>query len=165
MTSRGYEEVESGPRAAAISNAIVQLLHDYSGRGPTHARTTIAEDLIVCVLADALTRSERRLVEAGEQSIVLEQRVAVQKIMREDAVAAVERLSGRTVRAFMSNNHVDPDLAVETFVLAPLPSPGAFGRDGEPQAAHRRAGDPTTPKTQPGADRSPDDDSPAPWRA
>lgn len=159
MTSPGHEELELGPRAAAISNAIVQLLHDYSGRGPTHARTTIADDVIVCVLADALTKTERRLVEAGEQSTVLEQRSAVQKIMREDAIAAVERLSGRTVKAFMSNNHIDPDVAAEIFVLAPLPSHGTYWRDGDAEAAHRRAGDPTIPRGRRGADRQPDDES------
>jgi hypothetical protein len=38
-----------------------------------------------------------------------------------DAVAVVENLSGRTATAFMSNNHIEPDFAVETFRLAPLP--------------------------------------------
>ena len=33
---------------------------------------------------------------------------------------AVEELTGRDVVAFMSNNHIDPDLAVEVFVLRPL---------------------------------------------
>jgi uncharacterized protein YbcI len=110
-------------------------MHDYTGRGPTRARTTIADDLIVCVLADTLTKSELKLVQAGEQRIVLEQRSTMQKIMREDAVAAVESLSGRTVTAFMSNNHIDPDVAVETFVLEPLPS-----RKTQPDS-DRRSGD------------------------
>lgn len=39
--------------------------------------------------------------------------------MRNDLVAAVERETGRTVIAFMSDNHLDPDYAVEFFVLAP----------------------------------------------
>jgi hypothetical protein len=42
--------------------------------------------------------------------------------MREEAIEMVESLSGRSVAAFMSNNHADPDLAVETFVLAPAPA-------------------------------------------
>jgi uncharacterized protein YbcI len=126
MTSPAHEGLERGPRAAAISNTIAQLLHDYSGRGPTRARTTIGDDLIVCVLADALTKSESGLVQAGEQAIVLEQRSTLQKIMRDDAIAAVESLSGRTVTAFMSNNHIDPDVAVETFVLEPLPRPERY---------------------------------------
>jgi uncharacterized protein YbcI len=119
MTSPDHSELERGPRAAAISNAMVQLLHEYTGRGPTRARTTIGDDLIVCVLADTLTKSERKLVDAGEEQLVLEERSAFQRLLREEAIGAVESASGRTVRAFMSNNHIDPDLAVETFVLAP----------------------------------------------
>jgi uncharacterized protein YbcI len=134
MTSPEQQQPDQGHRGGAISTAIVQLMHDYTGRGPTRARTTIADDLIVCVLADTLTKSERRLVQAGEQAIVLEHRSTMQKIMRADAVAAVESLSGRTVTAFMSNNHIDPDVAVETFVLKPLTS-----RDTQPDADRRPA--------------------------
>ena len=125
MSSPEHIELEPGPRAAAISNALVQLLHEYTGRGPTRARTTISDDLVVCVLADTLTKSERKLVDAGEQHLVLEERSAFQRMIREEAVGAVEGLTGRTVKAFMSNNHIDPDVAVETFVLLPLPSEAA----------------------------------------
>lgn len=128
MTSPKRKDLETGPRAAAISNAIVQLLHEYSGRGPTRARTTIGDDVIVCLLADTLTKSERKLVDAGEERLVLEQRAAIQRLMRDQAIAAVEVLSGRTVSAFMSNNHIDPDLAVEIFV--PVPPPDEEPADG-----------------------------------
>jgi hypothetical protein len=37
--------------------------------------------------------------------------------MREDLVSIVERQLERRVIAFMSQNHIDPDLAVEVFVL------------------------------------------------
>ena len=40
----------------------------------------------------------------------------------EGLIDMVESLSGRSVAALMSNNHIDPDLAVETFVLAPAPA-------------------------------------------
>jgi uncharacterized protein YbcI len=113
------DQMEAGPRAAAISNMMVRLLREYTGRGPTRARTTIGDDLIVCLLADTLTTSERRLVDAGEERLVLEERGTFQRLMREKAIAGVERLSGRSVTAFMSTNHIDPDLAVEAFVLAP----------------------------------------------
>ena len=125
MSSPDHRELETGPRAAAISNGIVKLLHEYTGRGPTRARTTIGDDLIVCLLADTLTKSERKLVDHGEERLVLEQRSACQRLMRKEAVDMVERLSGRSVAAFMSNNHIDPDLAVETFVLAPPTAPEA----------------------------------------
>jgi hypothetical protein len=34
-------------------------------------------------------------------------------------IAAVEQLSGRSTTAFLSANHVDPDIAIESFVLVP----------------------------------------------
>jgi hypothetical protein len=40
--------------------------------------------------------------------------------MRDDLVALVERETERKVIGFMSDNHIDPDLAVEVFVLAPV---------------------------------------------
>ena len=40
--------------------------------------------------------------------------------MRADLVTAVEGLTGRSVAAFMSANHIEPDLAAEIFVLAPV---------------------------------------------
>ena len=39
--------------------------------------------------------------------------------MRSDAMNGVEQILERRVIAFMSDNHIDPDLAVETWVLAP----------------------------------------------
>jgi hypothetical protein len=39
--------------------------------------------------------------------------------MRDDLIAIVGRHLERTVIAFMSQNHIDPDLAVEVFVLEP----------------------------------------------
>lgn len=119
MTSPTHEEHETGPRSAAVSNAMVQLLHEYTGRGPTRARTTISGELVICVLADTLTKPELRLVEAGEELRVLDQRSTFQRLMRDDAVEAIERITARKVIAFMSNNHIEPDLAVETFVLEP----------------------------------------------
>jgi hypothetical protein len=37
--------------------------------------------------------------------------------METDFTEAVERLTDRKVVAFISGNHVDPDIAVETFIL------------------------------------------------
>ncbi len=108
-----------GGMAASISNAVVRLLSEYTGRGPTMARTLVGEELITVVLRDTLTKGERSLVSRGEEALVLGMRKAYQRTMRDDLVAAVEEISGRTVAAFLSDNHVDPDVAIETFILAP----------------------------------------------
>jgi uncharacterized protein YbcI len=102
-----------------ISTATVQLLHEYTGRGPTKAKTVINEDLVTIVLADTLTKGEQKLVDSGLSERVLQLRHDYQVTMRDDLIAIVERQLDRTVIAFMSQNHIDPDLAVEVFVLEP----------------------------------------------
>jgi uncharacterized protein YbcI len=102
-----------------ISTAVVQLLHEYTGRGPTKAKTSINEDVVTVLLADTLTKGERKLVDNGLSERVLQLRHDYQLTMRDELVAIVERQLDRTVIAFMSQNHIDPDLAVEVFILEP----------------------------------------------
>ena len=110
---------DDGTVSAALSNAVVGLVREYTGRGPTQARTSISRDLVSVVMADTLTKAERRLVERGKTELVLQIRHEFQRTMRDDLVAAVETVTERKVIAFMSDNHIDPDMAVESFVLQP----------------------------------------------
>jgi uncharacterized protein YbcI len=107
------------PPAARIATSSVQLLHEYTGRGPTKARATVSSDLVTVLFADTLTAGERKLVEGGQSNRVLELRHSFQTVMRDDLVAIVEKELDRKVIAFMSQNHIDPDLAIEVFVLEP----------------------------------------------
>ena len=119
MTSHN-EVLTEGTLGGAISDEIVSVLHRYTGRGPTEARTYVHENLIVCLLGDSLTKGEQTLVSDGHYASVLDTRSLFQRTMRADFTEVVERLSGRKVVAFMSQNHIDPDLAVEVFVLDPV---------------------------------------------
>jgi uncharacterized protein YbcI len=105
---------------AVISTETVKLLREYTGRGPTKAKTTINGDSVMILLADALTKGERKLAENGKADRVLEVRHDFQNAMREDLIALVERETRRKVIGFMSDNHIDPDLGVEVFVLEPV---------------------------------------------
>jgi uncharacterized protein YbcI len=107
--------------AANISNHVVQLMSSYTGRGPTKAWTSIDQDLVSVVLRDTLTRGERSLVADGRSELVLDMRKAYQNTMRRDLVATVEQATGRKVIAFLSDNHIEPDIAIESFVLEPKP--------------------------------------------
>jgi uncharacterized protein YbcI len=108
---------DGGSLATAISNSVRQLVAEYTGRGPTRARTSIRDNIVVVLLEDTLTKGERQLVVKGRDMRVLDYRAEFQAAMREDAIASVEELTGRKVAAFMSANHIDPDLAAEIFVL------------------------------------------------
>jgi uncharacterized protein YbcI len=112
------QTLRGGALNAAISKAVVGLLSDYVGKGPPKARTIHSEKIVVCVLEDAMTKAERSLAADGKEDFVLEMRGAFQDTMRKDFTDAVEALSGHKVVAFMSANHVEPDFAVEVFVLA-----------------------------------------------
>jgi uncharacterized protein YbcI len=126
---------EDSPRdrvTAKISDEIVRLLAVQTGHGATRAWTTFDQDLVVCVLQGVLSKGEQNLVRNGSRDVVLSTRRAYQSMMERDAIQAVEQISGRHVRAFTSANHLDEDLAVETFVLEPL-------SNGSPEPARGRA--------------------------
>ncbi|MBA3328615.1 MAG: DUF2294 family protein [Solirubrobacterales bacterium] len=127
MASTTDERPTGGSVAAAISNAVVRIMSEYTGRGPTKARASIRDDLIVVLMQDTMTKGERSLYAAGDGDLVLQTRARYQHTMSQDLVAAVEMLTERKVIAFMSANHLDPDMAAETFVLEPA---GATGEDG-----------------------------------
>lgn len=121
--------LHAGQVASAISAAVVALWRDYTGRGPTKARTTIDQDTIVVTLRDSLTKAERTLAERGQAADVLAMRRAFQEMMRDDMIAAVQRITGRTVEAFLSSNLHDPDVAIEVFLMAPGNSDSAAEAD------------------------------------
>jgi len=111
--------IAEGQLSAAISNSVVQCTREYTGRGATKARTTIGNDMIVTRMEDTLTKGERSLADSGKGEMVSEIRRCFQMTMRDDLVARVEALTGRKVIAFMSANHIEPDMGVEVFVLEP----------------------------------------------
>ncbi|HEV2060860.1 MAG TPA: DUF2294 domain-containing protein [Solirubrobacteraceae bacterium] len=119
MASTHTEHTPVGSKAAAISNHVVRTMSEYTGRGPTKGRTHINDDIVTVVLRDTLTKGERSLVAENLDELVLAMRKAFQGTMRHDLVSGIEEILGRKVIAFMSDNHIDPDVAVEVFLLAP----------------------------------------------
>ena len=120
----GNEGHAAGELAAAISQTVVRALSETTGRGPTKAKTTIGENGVFVVLQDTLTHGERTLSDAGQGRAVLDLRRRWQSVMQADVSRAIEELTGRKVIGFMSDNHIDPDLAVEVFILAPRAANG-----------------------------------------
>jgi uncharacterized protein YbcI len=110
---------EAGRLNAAIANEIVSLMAQFTGRGPTKSRAFVHDDVVVCLLEQSMTKGESKLVAAGEERTVDGMRSTFQRVMEDELVAAVERLTGRTVLSFMSGNNAGTDSAVEVFVLEP----------------------------------------------
>jgi uncharacterized protein YbcI len=118
---------------AAVTRGIVQIHSQYFGKGPTKARTDrIGDDGLVCVLRDTLTSVELTLIERGQGEQVLALRRAFQGAMAEEFIGVVEAATGRRVVAFLSQAHLDPDIATELFFLEPVVP---LGRDQDPRDA------------------------------
>jgi len=108
-----------GKTAQAISNAVVRLMREYTGRGPTQAHTTINNNLVIVVLRDTLLKAEKSLISDGQGEAVMQMRRRFQDTMKHELIAAVTAHTGRVVESFLSDNAVDPDVAVEIFILRP----------------------------------------------
>jgi uncharacterized protein YbcI len=115
--------VEQKPSAGSLnrelSRAMVALYKDYVGRGPTHARAYVHDDLVVIILQDTMIQAEKTLAGEGEEDLVRGVRRVFQGKFREDANSIVERLTGRKVLAFLSDHAIEEDVAAEVFVLVP----------------------------------------------
>lgn len=117
-----------GAVRSAISQAIVRIHAEHYGKGATQAKTYVWDDLIVTLLRDVLTVAERTLVQVDKSDTVRDVRTTFQFSLEQTFRDAVERLTGRRVRSFLSQ--VDPanGLGVEVFVLEP--SADGAGPDG-----------------------------------
>jgi uncharacterized protein YbcI len=105
--SRGHE----------LSNAMVALHRELFGRGPAEARSAISGSLAVCMMSDVYTPVERRLIEAGRGEAVMDLRLSHQRLCEARIIEVAAATLGRPVLAVLSSFHVEPDIAVEAFVL------------------------------------------------
>jgi uncharacterized protein YbcI len=116
------------PALTEISNTAVALHREHFGRGPGAAKTHVSDNLVVCVLTDVFTPVERTLIEAGQEASVRETRAAHRAATDAVYKARMEAVVGHRVEAHLTSINVDPDVAVDVFVLGEE-LPGANGID------------------------------------
>ena len=115
------DQLAGGEVNAAVTSALVGIHHKYLGRGPKTASTFHYGNVLVTMMHEILTHAEKSLTQTGQIDAVNNIRHLFQETMEADFREAVERLTGRKVLAFISANHIDPDIAAELFILdAPL---------------------------------------------
>jgi uncharacterized protein YbcI len=113
--------LKGGELNAAITSALVGIQTEYLGRGPRRASTFHYGHVLVTLMHEVLTPAEKSLTRTNQTDAVNHIRHLFQETMEADFREAVERLTGRKVLAFISGNHIDPDIAAELFILdAPL---------------------------------------------
>jgi uncharacterized protein YbcI len=113
------ERSTTGSLNRDISRAMVALFKEATGRGPGRARTYVENGVVLTVLHDTMTKAERTLKDENLEDHVRSLRRIFQGTFRDEAIAVVERLTGRKVLAFLSDHAVNPDYAIEAFILEP----------------------------------------------
>ena len=115
---------------ATLSNAMVRLYKELFGRGPTKARSVYAgRDALLCTLENSFTPAEAALVQMGEHQRLRDTRMFFQYATEDRFIGAVEEITGRKVRAFVSGVDAAKDVSSELFYLEPTGSSPA-----DPQA-------------------------------
>lgn len=113
----GKETHKGGHALVELSNAMVALHREYFGRGPGAAKSFLSDEMVVCMLSDIYTPVERTLIRAGQAEHVRRTRSLHQDALEDEYKSRVEAIVGRPVEAFLSVVHVDPDVAIEVFLL------------------------------------------------
>ena len=106
----------------AISAAMVDLYGRFYRHDRTTATTYINDNVVVCILEDILSEGESDRIADGGSSDVIDGRVAFQVGAEDEFIAAIERLTGRAVTAFLSANQTSPGVASELFFLEAPPT-------------------------------------------
>jgi uncharacterized protein YbcI len=112
---------QSGRGLAALSNEMVRIYKEQFGRGPTKVRSHYAgPDTLICLLEHTFTPSEKNLQAMGEHTRLRDSRMFFQYASASDFINAVQKVTGRQVRSFISGLDTNTDVAAELFVLEPL---------------------------------------------
>ena len=103
-----------------ISRGMSALYKESIGRGATESRTYIDPDVISVLLSGTLTRAELTLAQEERPRSVRELRRQFQGALEKRATAIVEEATGRSVIAFLSDHSIEPDYALEVFLMEPI---------------------------------------------
>jgi uncharacterized protein YbcI len=123
--SFGHQD-RTGLELQEITNAMVRIYKDLFGRGPTKARSDYAgADILVTTLENSLTEAERNMIALGGHQRVRETRTLFQHASERSFVEAVEAITGRTVRAFVSGTDTNKDVSAEVFYFDAVAGPEA----------------------------------------
>lgn len=114
--SQTTERLDISAEVARIHAAVYE-------REPEPVTTTLDDDVAVCVLRIALSPAEKLLILHRHHDAVHGQRQALEHALAPAMNAAVERATGRSVTAFLSETHFDPSITLLTFVFASAAGP------------------------------------------
>ena len=100
-----------------ISREIVHTQKEAFGKGPTHSKAYMFDDMLLVVMRDGLTVAEKTMLEFGQEDLVRNFRQQFENEMTSRLIGVIERLTERKVLTYQSQVMFDPDVIVEMFVF------------------------------------------------
>jgi uncharacterized protein YbcI len=107
-----------GQIEAEISDAMVRLHRERTGRGPNQARTHIVEDMVIVRLQEVLTPAERQLTgNPHGQSLITQFHQQMHEIARQSLEQIVESATGCRVTSIHNDVSTKTGEQVAIYVL------------------------------------------------
>jgi uncharacterized protein YbcI len=123
-----------GELLAALTRDLIGLHKRFYGRGATKGRAIFAHrNLLLIELEDVFLTVEQTMVEKGQREIVQQTRRTFHSVLRDEFVATVEELTGRSVENYESVTFMAPSRILEIFYLEAVADPQSS--DGDVQSA------------------------------
>ncbi len=123
VTQANSGGLDRGKLLEQLTSRLVRCFADHAGRGPTKARTVIADDIVVCVMEDFLTRPERTLVGRGHLAEIGHVREILHEVIKPLAAASASATLERLVQWTTFGLDLDAEQLVLTFGLRPEDGP------------------------------------------
>ncbi len=127
-TPQEDDQSPGGGMRGEISSAMVSIMKQYLGKGPTNARTFFNERYVFCVMEGGLTRGDETLLSANEEELVRSYRLRFEAAITPVITRAVADITGRAVLGYHSQVILDPPHVIEIFILDEPP-----GRSDAPE--------------------------------
>jgi len=116
-TPQADDPTPGGGMRGEISRAMVSIMKQYYGKGPTNARTFFNERYVFCVMEGGLTRSDETLLAAGQEELVRTYRLSFESVITPVITRAVADITQCAVVGYHSQIILDPPHIVEIFIL------------------------------------------------
>ena len=111
--------------SADVTTSLTSLWTRYAGTPPSDARTEIRGNVVTCVLVDGVDAFNQRMIAPQTRDTARAVGELTQAAYKQEAVAAVVRLTRQRVASFASSHDRDTDVATEIFTLEPARNRGA----------------------------------------
>jgi len=130
MASAASGHNDLGEVLGRISREMVHALKEHYGKGPTHAKSYLCDNVLLVVMSGGLLTAEQTMLEHGREDLVRDFRQQFENEMAEPFATLVESVVGRKVINYQSQIMFAPDMVFELFVLE-----GSDERESDAEAA------------------------------